>query len=168
MAANKQTEVVAAHVVTEQLTIAFWYPAHAPRRGSIEDRMFRETKQRLKKAGAHQCWINNRDCGGGPLELHHDLIENALIQAVSVEHFIALYPEFGITDEETFVRWTQSEGNLLFLCPNHHRGQFGIHSILYSPWVLQRFLRDDAQAPATAVLTPHAKLKAPDDKQNPS
>ena len=158
MSNEKEIVPVPEHTLTEHLTIAYWYPKHGPRRGSIEDKMFRETKARMQKVGIHECWINNADCGGGPLEMHHSLVENALIEAVSVEHFIALYPEFGIKTDEEFHVWTQSEGNLLCLCPMHHRGILGIHTIHYSAWVCQRFLKAGAMPPEHLVPKQKSKV----------
>jgi hypothetical protein len=66
---------------------------------------------------------------------------------VDSAHFAELYPEFGITDDESFLAWCESQQNLLPLCAMHHRGVLGIHTIHYPAWIVQRELKAGVAAP---------------------
>jgi hypothetical protein len=149
-------KVTAAHTVTEHLTLAYAYPAHEARRSDPHNAVFAATKKRLRALGHWQCWINNADCGGGPLECHHSLVEMSLAQIVDEAHFRQLYPEFNLgQSDEDFLNWIQSEGNMTILCPMHHRGILGIHTIHYSAWIVQRFMKEGVTDPEQAVRTAH-------------
>ena len=138
--------MTAAHRTTETLRIEFFYPEHEAREHDPHYRVFDETRRRLKRLGALRCWIDNADCRGN-IELHHSLVEFSLANIVDVDHFRVLYPEFHVESDEAFLDWINAEANLLPLCAFHHRGVCGIHSILYSGWVVQRFMKAGVAAP---------------------
>ena len=138
--------MTAAHEATETFRIVFSYPEHEPREDDPHYHVFNETRRRLKRLGALKCWIDNADCRGS-IELHHSVVEFSLANIVDVDHFRALYPEFHIESDDAFLDWINSEGNCLPLCSWHHRGVCGIHSILYSGWVVQRFMKEGVAAP---------------------
>lgn len=147
-----------AHRVTEHLTLVQVYPAHEPREDSPWHPVFVATRARLVRLGLMKCWIDNADCSlAHPIELHHNHIEEALIEDVDVERFIARFvaehPEFAhdVTDDESFRRWVESEGNLLPLCKMHHTGVLGIHVIHYPQWEEQRYQKDGVDAPEEKV-----------------
>ena len=144
--------MTAAHHTTQTLRIEFFYPEHAPRERDPHYHVFNETRRRLKRLGALKCWIDNADCRGS-IELHHSLVEFSLANIVDVDHFRALYPEFHIESDAAFLDWINAEANLLPLCSLHHRGVLGIHSVLYSGWVVQRFMK-------AGVTPPERKLTA--------
>ena len=138
--------MTAAHRTVETLRVEFYYPEHAPREADPHYHVFRETRRRLKRLGALKCWIDNADCRG-EIELHHSLVEFSLANIVDVAHFRALYPEFQIASDDAFLDWINSEANCLPLCAQHHRGVLGIHSIHYSGWVAQRFMKAGVSPP---------------------
>lgn len=143
-------QVVAAHGHTETERLAYTYPAHAPRERDPHYRIFNATRRRLEKLGALRCWVHNADCAGG-IELHHSLVEFSLSSIVDARVFAEAYPEFHVTDDESFLAWVEGEGNLLPLCVMHHRGVLGIHSIHYPAWVVQRVMRSGVAAPERRV-----------------
>lgn len=142
-----------AHSVTKHLTIVEFYPNHESREGDPHYHLFEQTRTRLERLGKLVCWIGNADCQGG-IELHHALVEFALANMVDVGRFADLYPEFHITSDDDFLAAIESEGGLLPLCVRHHRGDVGIHSILYNPWLVQRFKKSDAPLPAQKIVSP--------------
>lgn len=141
-----------AHQSTQHLTLLDSFPAHEPRKTDPHYAAFNACRQRLKKLGKLQCWINNADCDHTrPIELHHSIVEFSLANIVDSKHFGELYPEFHVADDESFLTWIEGEGNLLPLCVVHHRGVLGIHSILYSPWLVQRFMKAGVTEPERKV-----------------
>ena len=143
---------VAPHAERITTTIAYQYPEHAPRATDVHYHLFNQAVERIKKLGRWRCWIDNADCDTAhPLEAHHSLVEFSLAPDVDVARFAALYPEFGVTDDETFLSFVEGEGNLTVLCRRHHREYLGIHTIPYPAWLTQRFLRAGVAAPAREV-----------------
>lgn len=139
------------HTQIEHLTLAYEFPAHEPRETDPHYAAFHATQKRLKKLDSWKCWIGNGDCSAGPLEMHHSLIEFSLANIVDTAHFAALYPEFHIATDEDLLNLVESEGNMTVLCPMHHRGILGIHTIHYSAWIVQRFMRAGVTAPEHAI-----------------
>jgi len=144
--------MTAAHTVKETFCISFTFPEHEPREMDPHYHVFSAARRRLKRLGALKCWIDNADCRGA-IELHHSLVEFSLANIVDVDHFRELYPEFHIEGDAAFLDWINSEGNLLPLCAMHHRGVLGIHSILYSGWVVQRFMKEGVTAPQRRTVS---------------
>lgn len=140
-----------AHTRTQRITIQYTYPAHEPRASDPHYRVFNAARRRLERLGALTCWIGNQDCSQEPIELHHSTVEFSLANIVDVQHFEQLYPEFHIVSDEDFLTWIEGEGNLLPLCPMHHRGVLGIHSISYPGWQVQRFMRAGVTAPERKI-----------------
>lgn len=139
-----------AHTETEHLTLIDAWPAHEPRETDVHYHIFNATRARLARLGLLHCWIGNADCRGA-VELHHDEVEFSLIEDVDVAKFMAAYPAYGVTDDESFKAWVEGEGNLLPLCAMHHRGIIGIHSIRYPAWKIQRVMKDGIVPPERKV-----------------
>ena len=75
------------------------------------------------------------------METHHFHFEWAAQNGLDLEKVMADWPK--ITDREKLAEWVDSEGNMLVLCAEHHRGQHcGIHMISYPAWLLQRYQGD--------------------------
>ena len=143
---------VSPHSITEHLTLLQIYPAHEPRSGDPHYAAFNAARRRLEKLGALRCWIGNADCSlQYPIELHHAVVEFALANIVDETHFAQLYPEFHVTDDETFLTWVEGEGNLLPLCKSHHTGVLGVHLLPYPGWLPQRFLKAGIGAPMRVI-----------------
>lgn len=137
-----------AHSTVEHFTFIYNYPSHEPRESDVHYAAFHAAHERLKRLGALKCWIDNDDCDKEhPIELHHSTVEFALANIVDVDHFRALYPEFHLMNDEEFLLWVESEGNLLPLCKAHHTGLLGVHTIHYPAWITQRFLRTGVPVP---------------------
>jgi hypothetical protein len=145
------TAVTGAHTATVHRTLIQTYPEHEPRESDPHYAAFDQTRRRLERLGALRCWINNADCCDGPIELHHSIVEFSLVNITDAARFRTLYPEFHLESDEAFLTWVNSEGNLLPLCREHHRGHLGIHSVTYPAWLAQRFMRSGTVAPERSL-----------------
>jgi len=134
------------HSLRRTLEEVAWYPPHDPRKASAE---YRRVHHRLVYEMDERCWI----CGithsaGGAMETHHSELEWAAEQAFEndPEMLAALVADFELklSKPEELRKWLDSEGNMLVLCAEHHRGaRTGIHSITYPVWKLQRYQHRD-------------------------
>lgn len=127
------------------------YPDHDPRRASAE---YTRVHHHLVVELDEPCWIcgvrrstlgdfeaNHR--GATQIETHHFRVEWALANAVDPEKLLQDFPEMGSADDAHLRQWLDSESNMLVLCDVCHRHpHYGIHSISYPAWVVQRELRD--------------------------
>jgi hypothetical protein len=144
-------DMIPAHTQTTTLHIVECYPDHTPRADDPHYKYFNQAHDRLKKLGKLVCWVGNKDCAGA-IELHHAICEFSLSNGVDVTKFAELYPEFGVVDDETFLRFVEEEGNLTPLCMAHHRGIYGVHSLPYPNWLPQRFYKSTLPAPAHLIV----------------
>lgn len=123
------------------------YPAHDPRKASEE---YRKVHHHLVVELNEPCWI----CGirqtnlpeGEHMETHHFWVEWALANGLDPMLVVKDFdPDKILTADaaDAWLRqWLDSEGNMLVLCPDHHRhGLVGIHMITYPAWVSQRWRR---------------------------
>ncbi len=138
---------IAAHTERLTLRLVVAYPEHAPRESDVHYAAFHQARARLEKLGRLRCWINNADCSAGPIELHHDKVEFSLANDVDVGKFDEAYG-LHLTNDEDFLAYVESEGNLLGLCQFHHRGGGGIHCLPYPLFVVQKYLKAGLAAPA--------------------
>lgn len=140
MASGKITK---AHKQTVVNRYTIFYPDHAPREDDPHYKDFQAyRKQHIATAVCHFAELRGGDtseCDGG-LELHHRVIEFALMNAVDLALFERDYP--GISDPETLGAWVESGTNLIFLCAKHHRGHGGIHHASASDWQAEQYIRD--------------------------
>ena len=135
-----------------------YYPEHQPREQDPNYRVFHQARHHLVDVLKVGCWIggatkadiqaglpdDHRCSGAKQLEAHHDVAEFAALNALDWQKIAADFPEVGITSNEDFLRFAESEGGLLILCDKHHRGpNHGIHSLSYPVWTLDRYARDD-------------------------
>jgi hypothetical protein len=132
------------------------YPDHEPRNEDPHYVYFREARERLKSLGKLRCWICGTDKN---VELHHDKVEYALINGVDIEKFRETFPEFGISSDEDFLRFVESEGNLTPLCTLHHRGYLGIHNLPYPLWLPQKFWKSNLPPPARTITEDSSESK---------
>ena len=121
-----------------------WYPEHDPRKASS---LYRVTHRVLVVERDEPCWI----CGikhsqGGAMETHHAELEWAAEKAFEDDpemlHALVsdLHEKIIGESPEAVREFLDSEGNMLVLCAEHHRGPYtGIHSITYPVWKLQRY-----------------------------
>lgn len=124
-----------------------YFPAHAPRRSDRHYRLFDHARRRLIGSGVG-CWI----CGiRDRLEAHHAQVEFAAAAGVDYAKLAADHPEYHLDSQEAFLAWVESEGNLMILCRQHHRGPLGVHTLPHPVWVLQKFWKDDLPAPVAAA-----------------
>ena len=139
------------------------YPDHDPRRASAE---YARVHHHLVVDLDEACWIcgvRNSTLGESAanwrgarqLETHHFRVEWALANAVDPAKILADFPAMGAADDEHLRAWLDSEANMLVLCDVCHRHpHYGIHSITYPAWVVQRNLLagyDLAAGPAGAA-----------------
>lgn len=134
-----------AHRMSRTLTEVCWYPDHDPRAASAE---YEKVHHHLVYELDEPCWV----CGirqsqltdGEHMETHHWHVEWALANAMDPAKLLADFPDMGTADDPHLREWLDSEGNMLVLCPQHHRhGLTGIHMVTYPAWQAQRWVRDD-------------------------
>lgn len=124
------------------------YPEHAPRTDDPHYAAF-EAYRRANVAAA-TCYAGDRvgydKCrdaqnhplpvqpdGGHGLELHHKVLEFAVVNAVDLAALERDFPN--LTDPEKVAAWAETDGNFLWLCAFHHRGMGnGIHHAAYADW----------------------------------
>lgn len=140
---------VASHDQTVTLKVVEHFPSHDPREGDPHYSLFESARKALIAAGKMKCWVCGKDeaAAGEPIELHHSVVEFALANGIDIQKFMQRLPEFNVTDEESFLRFVESEANLLPLCVLHHRGKEGIHCIPYPIWRSIGVWRDDLPVP---------------------
>lgn len=118
-------------------------PNHEPREDDPFAAEYRAARHHAIDVLDTPCWICGiRKSTGGKMESHHGIIEWSLANAIDPKKLAISYPEFDISDESSFLKWLDSEGNLVILCEQHHRGFNGIHSITYPPFQAQRYVKD--------------------------
>ncbi len=133
-----------AHAQRQRVTFIAHFPAHEPRDDDPYASVFRAARHKAINELDTPCWR----CGSKERrELHH-MLEWSLADGIDVERFIADHPEFDVTDEESFKRWLDSEGNLLVLCEECHRGKHAIHLLPYPLWYAGRWWREGVAAAA--------------------
>ena len=138
--------LTAAHTETVTYRVTLLFPEHAPREHDPHYHVFNETRRRLIRLGALKCWVSNKDCAGD-IELHHNLIEDCLINDVDRMKFALDHPQFTTESDDQFLDLVQGPDNLLPLCRMHHIGALGIHVMPYSAWNIQKYLKDGVAAP---------------------
>ncbi len=139
-------KMIDAHEQKTTLRILEFFPAHDEREGDPHYAAFRATRARLQELGKLVCWV----CGATQgIELHHNSVEFALANGIDLTRFHEKFPEFaGATQtEEAFLAWVESEGNLLALCVDHHRGPHGIHCLPFPCWRALAIWRDGLELP---------------------
>ncbi len=138
-------DTVAAHTQTVTLRITEWFPEHCPRESDPHYKMFDAVARKMRSAGIG-CWV----CGSKDIEVHHALVEYAVARGVDIDKFSHLWPEFHVTDDESFMAFVESEGNLQALCEEHHRAPgTGIHCVPYPEWIAQRYWKTGLPAPVS-------------------
>jgi hypothetical protein len=122
------------------------FPDHAPREEDPHYKEFHHIRSQWEKdPDKWQCAIGKHrndfsECDlEHPFELHHNVLEFSLLNAVEFEWLKVDYP--GIYDAETLSRFAESPANLEVLCRKHHRGHGGIHHASASDWEAQKYIR---------------------------
>jgi hypothetical protein len=128
------TDAVGAHSMAESHHYFMHYHAHPAR---VTDPHYADFNAYHR---AHHdtatCYVGDRigaqHCSPGPLELHHAIIEFAVQSGVDLHALEVDYP--GISDMDSVGAWIETEANFRWLCPYHHRGQAGAHTVSHSDW----------------------------------
>ncbi len=133
------------------------YPEHGPRETDPHYKIFNRSRHHLIDVLGVGCWIGgatktqiadglaagHRCYGATVLEAHHSVAEFAGLNAVDWQKIAADFPTLGVHSNEDFLSAAESEGGLLIICSKHHRDpQFGIHSITYPVWTLDRYAQE--------------------------
>jgi hypothetical protein len=147
----------AAHYEKRTLAEVVAYPPHGPRAGDPHYRAFTEARSHLIHALGTGCWIGgatdtaihgglppgHRCYGAKQLEAHHAVAEYAGLSEIDWQKVAKDFPQAGITSDEDFLRYAESEGGLTILCDKHHRlPGHGIHMITYPAFLLDRYAAD--------------------------
>ena len=123
--------------VTNHYSLA--YPEHAPRANDPHYAAFNAFH--AANQGTAVCYVGHRvgldecrDAQGKPvvqpaqgngLELHHRILEFAVLNAVDLAALEVDFPN--LTDPEKVATWAETDANFLWLCAKHHRSMTGIH-----------------------------------------
>lgn len=121
------------------------YHVHYPEHGSRADdpyyHLFDAVRRQYRTTAV--CWYGHkigtvtRCCG--PLELHHWVLEQAMINEVDLRLIGLDFPDAGANTDE-IDHWVESHyaedgsGALVFMCVLHHRGEAGVHTVDYANW----------------------------------
>lgn len=125
-----EEKVVHAHDMVRKLIEVIHYEDHPKRTDSEE---FKAIREEFHKKHA-RCYIDNGFCEG-PLEIHHAVIEWAAATEVDWSKVKA---EHGF-DHVDHIK------NMLPLCHKHHQSPgFGVHSVTFPAWILQKYMKRDA------------------------
>ena len=139
-----------------------FYPVHEPRKASS---LYRKTHKKLIQEMDEPCWIcgirhsdvvkmSLEDQRKFQMETHHAQLEwaaSAAFDSSNPEQPYAKEMLAKLTEDHKEImgdplrlrEWLDSEGNMLVLCARHHRSQFyGIHSVSFPVWILQRYQVD--------------------------
>jgi hypothetical protein len=102
------------------------YEDHPDRK---ESEAFRKIKQHYHEIDA-PCFIDNKYCSPG-IEIHHSIIEWSAWTAIEKS-------KVDFHDPDTLI-------NTMPLCKVHHTSKgYGIHSITYPIWILQKYMNEEA------------------------
>lgn len=145
-----------AHYERRTLHELVAYPEHGPREGDPHYAIFHKARKHLIDDLGVGCWIggatkaqitaglpeDHRCFGAHQLEAHHAVAEFAGLNEIDWRKVASDFPQAGITSDEEFLRFAESEGGLMILCDVHHRAAGrGIHSVTYPAWLLDRYAR---------------------------
>lgn len=119
------------------------YPEHAPREDDPHYRAFEAYRRHNRDAAT--CYVGERaghaQCAG-PLELHHAVLEFAVVNAadpVALHRDFPEVPEDATADE--IAAWVASTpGTFRWLCTYHHRGRGGVHTASHADWTAQLYV----------------------------
>lgn len=137
--------LVAAHDQASAHRYTVHYPDHAPRDGDPHYAAFNAYRKH-NIAGA-VCYVGERAghdlCTPG-LELHHAVLEFAIVNAVDAAALHRDFPE--VSDHATaeeIAQWAESSpGQFRWLCQYHHRGHGGAHTASHADWSAQLYVPD--------------------------
>jgi len=117
------------------------YPAHEPRESDPHYKDFHAYRKRT--VATAKCAIGEHrndfsECHG-PLQLHHGIIEFAVMNAVNLEWLEVDYP--GISNPDEVGAWIETAANLVWLCTFHHIGDGGVHVLSSSDYTAEKYVR---------------------------
>jgi hypothetical protein len=128
------------------------YEAHEPRQGDPHYQAFNAYHRANQGKGV--CYVGARvgfdecaDAHGGPLltqpgaslELHHKILEFAVLNEVDVKALEVDFPN--LTDPEKVKVWAETDANFMWLCAKHHRGDGGAHDAAYADFEASLYVR---------------------------
>ena len=167
------TDITAAHVEKETLSVDVNLPEHAARSTTA---LFARSRHEVLATGAvcFTCQLGEAETGH-PLELHHYPIERCFAESGLVDWDVfraqALAGDYGPAAQsfdwsrfdpeswELFVDDMRHNGRVL--CKPHHIGaDEGVHMVPEPIWLAQRFVRDGVQFNHLEVIHRGALAKA--------
>jgi hypothetical protein len=139
--------------VSNHYHIAF--PAHEPRAGDPHYYAF-EAWRRANvvaavcyagaRVGFDECMdqqgkpLGSQPNGGTGLQVHHKILEFAILNAVDLAALQVDYPD--LTDPEKVAVWAETDANFLWLCAKHHIGFGGIHHASEADWEASLYVQN--------------------------
>ncbi len=140
---------VPAHDQKVTRSYTLHYPAHAPRPDSPHWRDFLHYRRLTEKTA--QCAFGvqrgndftecqpSQDNWPKGLEVHHAIIELALVNSVDLALLEQNFP--GISNPDEVGAWVESSNDLIWLCEWHHRGHAGVHVASESDYGASHYIR---------------------------
>lgn len=138
----------AQHVPVSALEEEF-YPEHPPRETTPEYAATHRLLTHTLDQPCHTCGVRlstlgdptRNKVGAKQMETHHYPIQREYLDAVDWEKVAADFKQ--VTDRASLVKFVDSPYNMLVLCDVHHRSAtHGIHHMLTSDWLIERYLFD--------------------------
>lgn len=147
--------IVPAHSQTVTNRYILTYHDHAPRATDPHYKAFNVYRRKWidtavclvgARVGFDECRdalgaqiVNQPSAGGHGLELHHKVIEFALLNSVDLKALEVDFPF--LIDSAAIDAWAEGAGNLEFICAKHHRGSGGIHHAAYADFEASLYVR---------------------------
>lgn len=167
------------HETHESVSAIELEPAHPPRE---ETPIYKATHERLLFQEDRPCFIcgvrhsdlqdvaRSKDQkinhkGARQMETHHIIVERSLASAINRDELAKDYPS--VQQFKTLIEWVDSEFNIICLCDQCHRGETGIHHVLYQDWVAQKYAirgADGALFQFAATASDAAAVEAKDEQ----
>lgn len=145
-----------SHEEKETLQVDVFIEEHKDRTSTP---LFEKTRKEFIEKTGGVCWIcgiNEKD-NGEPLQVHHRHIERCFAEEeIDWDKVKEDVPEFDWNsfdpkDPYSFVDNCHYNGRVL--CRTHHTKKYsGAHTIPYSLWVMQRYLKDGTRFSPTEVI----------------
>ena len=154
---SETSDVLKVHVEHAAISSYELIPPHAPRENTPEyEAAHRHLVYGLDtpclKCGVRRSTLGDADqnpFGAKDIETHHKHIMRSLADACDPAKVAKSFPDAGIVDQASLLRWIDSEANLIVLCDVHHRStHYGIHHVPTEVFFAEQWFWDGWRAVA--------------------
>jgi hypothetical protein len=126
-----------------------FYPPHPPRKETSEYRATHKLLINVLDQPCHSCGVRKSKLldptqnrlGSKQMETHHYPVQREYIDAVDWHKVAQDFKQ--VIDRDSLVKFVDSPANMLVLCDVCHRSTtHGIHHLLTSDWLIEKYLFD--------------------------